>query len=76
MSQDKMISIKVTLDIHTAVKLMKKRYASDKKSLKLYESLWLFIKEKDPELAAQAEHIGKLRTEIEELLGDEESDED
>jgi hypothetical protein len=76
MSQDKMISIKVTLDIHTAIKLMKKRYTTDKKSLKLYESLWLFIKDKDPELAAQAEQIGTMRSEIAELLGEDDSDED
>ena len=74
MSQDKMISIKVSIDIHTAIKLMKKRYASDGQSLRLYECLWLFIQEKDPELAEQAERIGKLRAEIAELLGEDDED--
>ncbi|MDQ7023931.1 MAG: hypothetical protein Q9P01_07200 [Anaerolineae bacterium] len=76
MSQDKMISMKVPVDIHTAIKLMKKRYSSSNKSLRLYESLWLFIQDKDPELAMQAERIGKLRAEISELLGDDDNIED
>lgn len=71
-----MISMKVPVDVHTAIKLMKKRYSGDNKSLRLYESLWLFIQDKDPELATQAERIGKLRAEISELLGDEDSVED
>jgi hypothetical protein len=74
MSDDKkpvMVTLKVSIEVHTAVKLLKKRYASDKKSLRLYEILWLFIQEKDPELAAQAERIGKMRAEIDELLGDD-----
>jgi hypothetical protein len=74
MSDDKkpvMVTLKVSIEVHTAVKLMKKRYASDKKSLRLYEILWLFIQEKDPELAAQAERIGKMRAEIDELMGDD-----
>ena len=71
MSQEKVVSMKVSFEVHTAIKLMKKRYASDKKSLRLYEILWLFIQEKDPELAAQAERIGKMRAEIDELLGDD-----
>jgi hypothetical protein len=74
MSQDKMVSMKVPIEVHTAIKLMKKRYASDKKQLRLYEILWLFIQEKDPELAAQAERIGKMRAEIDELLGDDGDD--
>ena len=69
-----MVTMKVSFEVHTAVKLLKKRYATDKKQHRLYEILWLFIKDKDPELAAQAERIGKMRAEIEDLLGDDEGD--
>ena len=67
----KMISMKVPLDVHTAFMLLKKRYNASGKNLKLSESIWQFIEDADPELAKTARRASELREELANILGDD-----
>jgi hypothetical protein len=70
----KMVSMKVPLDVHTAFMLLKKRYNTSGKHLKLGESIWQFIEDTDPELAKTARRATELREELANILGDDDDE--
>jgi len=67
-----MISMKMPLVLHTAVKLIHKRYAKGEVKPKIADALLLYLREKDPELVKEAESAAVLREQLATMFGDDE----
>lgn len=70
--QEQMVSMKMPVALHSAVKLIRKHYTTPEDKPRMADALWRFIQEKDPNIAKEAERVSELRDQLATLLGDDE----
>lgn len=68
-----MTSVRMSVDSHTIIKLIKKRYKSDDVTTQ-DDAFLKFIEENHSELYKEALRIAELKRELDDLLGDDEDE--
>lgn len=69
--REPMVSMKMPVALHSAVKLIRKRYTTPEDKPRMADALWRFIQENDPNIAKEAERVSELRDQLATLLGDD-----
>ncbi len=69
--QETMVSMKMPVNLHSAVKVIRKRYTVGDEKPKMADALMRFIAETDPTIIREAEQITALRGQLTALLGED-----
>lgn len=69
--QEQMVSMKMPVELHSAVQLIRKRYTTPEDKPRMADALLRFIQENDPKIAKEAKRVSELRDQLATLLGDE-----